>query len=177
MSTVKFEAVLLISVVFIKVKEMVSSKLRALNSFLLLRFWVWSEKLVIGHSGALPLITFFKRLSLLILNIWSIGSHLSLTLLEGCILATRLGCIIYFQVIGTHKVCSLTIGYFSWTLLKSSLILAIGTLSTRTGEEDDALLEVKSRISIAVRMRIGCIIPSCPRLRREVRSFDVVHRT
>ena len=53
----------------------------------------------------------------------------------------------------------------------------IGTLSTRTGVEDDALLEVKSRISIAVSMRIGCIIPSCPRLRREGRSFDVVHRT
>ena len=56
-------------------------------------------------------------------------------------------------------------------------VKTLGTLSTRTGEEDDALLEVKSRISIAVRLRIGCIIPSCPRLRREVRSFDVVHRT
>ena len=56
-------------------------------------------------------------------------------------------------------------------------VKTLGTLSARTGEEDDALLEVKSRISIAVRMRIGCIIPSCPRLRREVRSFDVVHRT
>ena len=56
-------------------------------------------------------------------------------------------------------------------------ILKVGTLSTRTGEEEDAFPEVKSRISIAVRMRIGCIIPSCPRLRREVRSFDVVDRT
>ena len=59
--------------------------------------------------------------------------------------------------------------------LRGRPILLIGTLSTRTGEEDDAIPEVKSRISIAVRMRIGCIIPSCPRLRREVRSFDVVH--
>ena len=40
----------------------------------------------------------------------------------------------------------------------------LGTLSTRTGKEDDALPEVESRISIAVRMRIGCIIPSCPLL-------------
>ena len=29
-------------------------------------------------------------------------------------------------------------------------VKTLGTLSTRTGEEDDALLEVKSRISIAV---------------------------
>ena len=48
------------------------------------------------------------------------------------------------------------------------LQLLLGTLSTRTGEEEDALPEVKSRISIAVRMRRGCIIPSCPLLRPEV---------
>ena len=73
----------------------------------------------------------------------------------------------------------------AWTLnpenvqwiIKTVPTVMLGILSTRTGEEDDALPEVKSRISIAVRMRIGCIIPSCPRLRREVRSFDVVHRT
>ena len=66
---------------------------------------------------------FLKWQGFLILNMWLIGRHLTLNPLKVPIQGTGLGCIIHFLVMGTHKFCSILIGYFSRTLIKSFLIL------------------------------------------------------
>ena len=56
------------------------TRLKRYNVFVLVEYLCSNRsesKVVIKYSGALPSITFFKRPSLLSLNSWSTGSHLS----------------------------------------------------------------------------------------------------